>query len=398
MTRPILLAAPHRLPFLVGTANLLLLALWWLLRLAELHAGVALLPPGDVPAGLLHGPAMLNLVFAPFVFGFLLTTFPRWMGYPDLTARTYGPVGALLAAGSAIALAGLVMARPEMLVAGFAVEAAAWAAGLIALLRVTLRCETDGKPRVWHAWSALLALTLGFAGLLMAAFALHAMDGALLVAAMRMTILGFLLPVFLTVAHRMVPFFAGNVVQGYVRWRPDWLLVLIWALLLASLGGALLPLPLLAAIANSGMAITCAGLLWKWWPRGPAPGLLKVLFWSLAWTPPGFALLALAALQPVHGRAADHALLIGFCASLLVAMVTRVSHGHSGRPLEMSRSAWFAFAALQLAALLRITAALELEAGSLLLVTAALFLLGLAPWCLVNFGIYLRARLDGKPG
>jgi len=100
----------------------------------------------------------------------------------------------------------------------------------------------------------------------------------------------------------------------------------------------------------------------------------------------------------VHGRAADHALLIGFCASLLVAMVTRVSHGHSGRPLEMSRSAWFAFAALQLAALLRITAALELEAGSLLLVTAALFLLGLAPWCLVNFGIYLRARLDGKPG
>ena len=33
---------------------------------------------------------------------------------------------------------------------------------------------------------------------------------------------GFILPVFLTVAHRMVPFFAGNVVTEYQRWRPDW--------------------------------------------------------------------------------------------------------------------------------------------------------------------------------
>ena len=38
---------------------------------------------------------------------------------------------------------------------------------------------------------------------------------------------------------------------------------------------------------------------------------------------------------PKDGRAPAHALYIGFFGSLLVAMVTRVTQGHSGRPLEL---------------------------------------------------------------
>ena len=48
------------------------------------------------------------------------------------------------------------------------------------------------------------------------------------------------------------------------------------------------------------------------------------------------------------GRAPAHALFIGFFGSLLVAMVTRVTQGHSGRPLVMPAVAWFAFVAIQL--------------------------------------------------
>lgn len=398
MTRPILLAAPHRLPFLVGSANLLALAAWWLARLAEQYGGADMLPQGTLPAALLHGPAMLNLIFPPFVFGFLLTVFPRWMGYSDVTARTFGSIGVLLALASITAQAGLWSARADLFAAGLALETAGWLVLIGALTRIVLRNAADGRPRCWHAWSALAALAFGLAGAGLAAWALASVDGLLLVAAIRVSIVGFLIPVFLTVAHRMVPFFAGNVVQGYQRWRPDWLLAVIWSLLLASLLGAVIPLPWLILVGNGGMALVCALLLWKWWPRGTAPGLLRVLFWGLAWTPIGFALSALALAFPMLGRAPDHALLVGFCGSMLVAMVTRVTHGHSGRPLEMSRVAWAAFAAMQLTTLLRITAALRFEQGGLLIAAAAVFLLGLAPWCIRNLQIYLRARLDGKAG
>ena len=101
----ILLAAPHRLLFLVGSANLGLTATWWLVQLTSLHFGGPRLPQGDLPAALLHGPIMLYLVFPPFMLGFLLTVFPRWMGQSDLGLRQFGPV-AMLQAASALAVAG----------------------------------------------------------------------------------------------------------------------------------------------------------------------------------------------------------------------------------------------------------------------------------------------------
>lgn len=396
--RPVLLAAPHRLPFLVGSANLVALSAWWLVRLIELQGGPAILPAGVFPPALLHGPAMLFLLFAPFIFGFLLTVFPRWMGYPDLAARSYGPVALLLAAGSGLAQAGLWAAQARLFAAGLGLTAMAWAFAVVVLGRVALQARADRKPPCWHAWSALAALLLGLAALLLAAAAIVRGDGAALAATNRIAIHGFLMPVFLTVAHRMVPFFAGNVVTGYQRWRPDWLLGLIWTLLLAVIAGQLGGWPIMVMVGNGGLALASGAMAWKWWPRGAMPGLLAVLLWGLAWAPLGFALSALALLIPGLGRAPDHALLIGCAASLMVAMVTRVTHGHSGRELAMSRAAWLGFAAVQAAAAIRMIAALRGEDGRLLIGGAALFTLGLAPWALRHIAIYLRPRIDGKPG
>src|SRR5262252_9419773 len=56
------------------------------------------------------------------------------------------------------------------------------------------------------------------------------------------------------------------------------------------------------------------------------------------------------------GRAPAHALFIGFFGSLLVAMVTRVTQGHSGRPLVLGGVAGAAFVIVQLVAVTRIVA------------------------------------------
>lgn len=393
-----MLRAPHRLPFLVGSINLAALAGWWLLRLAELYAGIPVLPAGDFPPGLLHGPAMLNLVFPPFVFGFLLTVFPRWMGYPDIGRSWFAPIGFLLLAGSLVALFGLWSGHARIFAAGLAIEGIAWAIALVALARTLIRTVADRKPPTWHGWSAMAALCFGLLALALTVLALGRVDGLLLATANRFAIAGFLLPLFLTVAHRMVPFFAGNVVQDYRRWRPDWLLAVIWGASMAVLAGHGAKAPWLVLTGNAMLSITCALMAWKWWPRSAGPGLLKVLFWGLAWAPVGFALSAAAVLAPALGRAPDHALLVGFAASLLIAMVTRVTQGHSGRPLEMSRPAWFAFWAIQLTAVLRIGAALYSEQGGALIAGGILFLGGVLPWCLANGAIYTRPRVDGKPG
>jgi len=395
---PVLFAAPHRLPFLVGTLNLLVLAVWWLLHLADTQLALAAMAQGDLPRGTLHGLAMLYLAVPPFVFGFLLTVFPRWMDYPDLEAPTYGPVAVLLAAGSLAVHAGLWTGADVLLAPGLGLFALGWLGALRALLAVARRNARDAHPPCWHAFSALAALGLGGIGLLAAIGFLLSLNTTALLVAGRLGLTGFVLPIFLTVAHRMLPFFAGNVVAGYVRWRPDWLLAALWGLLVLRLGSELAGLEAGRALANLGLAGLTATMAWKWWPRAPAPGLLNVLVWGFAWAPTGFALAALAAAGVPLGRAPDHALMIGLAGSLLVAMVTRVTQGHSGRPLAMPLVAWLAFGALQLAAATRMAAAVRDEDGAILLVAAGLFSTGLFPWGLRHALIYVRRRRDGKPG
>lgn len=399
----ILHASPHRLPFLAGSLGFAGLALWWLAQMLYLHFGefpffYAGMPQTELPPSLLHGPAMLYLAFAPFIFGFLLTVFPRWMSLPDIPASRYVWVSGPIFLGVVVALAGLWSGLDVLVLAGFALAAAGWLVAVMILLGLLRRNAREGGERCWHAWSACAALILGLAGLLSALAFLQSWDSGWLTLANRIGMGGFLLPIFLTVAHRMIPFFAGNAVKGYVRWRPDWLLAILWLLLLARLGGELLPHEGLRTSANTGLALVTALMCSKWWPRGAAPGLLKVLLWGFAWAPAGFALAVIDGLLVPLGRGPDHALLIGFSGSLMIAMVTRVTQGHSGRPLEMNALAWTGFFAVQLAAVSRIIAALRFENGTLLAIAAAVFAAGLLPWLIRNAAIYLSPRSDGKPG
>ena len=147
---------------------------------------------------------------------------------------------------------------------------------------------------------------------------------------------------------------------GYRPWRPLWFLAACWPLWLGHVALELahahrwlwlVDLPLLAL-----------GLLWlaRTWPRGPAPPLLRVLFLGYAWLPLAMALYALqsawffATGEFVLGRAPVHAVSVGFFGSLLVAMVTRVTQGHSGRPLVLGRIPALAFIGMQGVAAMRV--------------------------------------------
>jgi uncharacterized protein involved in response to NO len=390
-------AAPHRLPFLAGVFNLVMLPLWWLTRLTDAHWLPLGLPQGDALHATLHGPVTVYALFMPFILGFLLTVFPRWMGLDDLPSRRFLPPAIPMMLGSLLLAAALWSDQLAMLNAALALMLTGWAIGAVLLASVLLaHCKATRKPH-WHGLSAMAGWLLALAGLalLLAFTAGEWAPGR--TASILLGTHGLTAAIFVTVCHRMIPFFAGNVVGGYVSWRPYWLLGVFWPLLLADMAAARYSSPLRGSIA-AAMALLLLVMLWRWTPRRSVPGLLVVLLWGFAWAPVSFLLAALATVAPVPPIAAVHALLLGMGASLLVAMVTRVTQGHSGRPLTMPAVAWLAFGAVQAAALARLGAALSYEHPLLLLIAALLLALGALPWALRGGAIYIGPRKDGRSG
>ena len=391
--------APHRLLFFVGAANLMLAMAWWAAWLAATRWPVLQMADPAQYAGWLHAFVMQYQVLPSFIFGFLLTTFPRWMGLPDLHRAHYVPVGIGLLGGQLATLLGAV-GVPAGILVGTVMTVAGWAAG-VAILAHVLSRDTQAT---WHARICLAALLMGLVGVLAwLAFVLGA-SPIWAFGSIKLGTFGLLLPVYVTVAHRMVPFFASRVVAGDTPWRPmHWLaavLALVAAHLVLELRHAY---TWLWAVDEPLVALT-GYALWRWWPQSPAPGLLNALFVGLAWLPLTFVLYAvqsvvyLATDTFVLGRAPAHALFIGLFGSVLVAMVTRVVQGHSGRPLVMPAAAWVTLLALQAVALARLWAEVANDGHAWQVVAAVAWLVAFMPWVVRIGRIVLTPRIDGKAG
>jgi len=181
-------------------------------------------------------------------------------------------------------------------------------------------------------------------------------------------------------------------------------LAAVWALAMAHCALELLHAYAWLWLVDLPMLALALCVLWRWWPRGRAPGLLSVLFIGLLWWPVTFVLFSLQSLvylfdgQFVLGRAPAHALFIGMFGSVLVAMVSRVTQGHSGRPLKMYGLAWFAFVGIQCVAAMRVAAEVMPDALLWQALSALGWLLVLSPWVLRIGRIYLSPRIDGRPG
>jgi len=395
-------AAPHRLLFLVGATNVLAAMAWWAAWLVAARWQGIEMPQPPLPAGWMHAIIMQYHVLPSFIFGFLLTVFPRWLGLPALTPRHYLPVGVGLLGGQLLTLAGLAGSLP-LLRAGALFTLAGWSIGMFWLARLMVRAPLkDGLP--WHALSVMIALAFGLVGLVFYLLLTLRVDAQVAFVAIKFGGIPMLLPIYLTVCHRMIPFFTNIVVRGYQVIRPMWVLGAAWAGLLAHMALELRHVYGWLWIADAPLALLFTGLLITWWPRGAMPPLLRVLYLGFAWLPVAFALYAWQSYwyavsgEFSLGRAPAHALFIGFFGSLLVAMVTRVTQGHSGRPLVLGGVAATAFVIVQLVTVTRVAAELVPDALGWQAVAAIGWLLAFVPWVLRSGWIYLTPRADGQPG
>jgi len=399
-----LTAAPHRTLFFCGTLNLVIASAWWLAHLVARYTGWPLFALDLAVAPIwTHSFLVLFAVLPTFIFGFLFTTFPRWMNALEVPRVAYVATAALQVVATLAWIAG-VHDGAALRLAGAMLSLGALVIGLAALLRALI----DARQVVAHAVVAATGVAVGVVSLAGFGYGLYVGSDFALHFAVRSALWGFLLPVFFAVCHRMIPFFSQNAVPGYVAWRPQWILVavvgLAYARLLLGTAGALDSL-VFVDVALAILTATCAVRWTSFGARGNP--LLWTLYAGFAWLPIAMALqagrdasFALTG-EWVLGRAPIHALGIGFFGGMLVAMATRVTMGHSGRPLRMGPAALTCFAGVQLAAVSRVGSEIVTAPDTvrtLLLGSAVLWLLAFGVWSFGYAGIYLAPRADGKPG
>jgi uncharacterized protein involved in response to NO len=121
----------------------------------------------------------------------------------------------------------------------------------------------------------------------------------------------------------------------------------------------------------------------------PILGMLHIGFAWLGIALTLYTLQSLTLLFTGHlilAKAPLHALVIGYFTSVLIAMATRVTLGHSGRMMKADRLTWGIFLAFQTVAMLRIVSELP---GLDLVVRSHLYLCAAAVW-LLCFGVWVR--------
>ncbi|MGE7958279.1 NnrS family protein [Pseudomonas sp. NPDC089530] len=373
--------------FLAGCVLALLVVPLWL---AALHGSL-----GDwQPAGGWLGWHRHELLFGfglAIIAGFLLTAVQTWTGQPGLSGK---PLAALAVLWLAARLAWLGHA-PWPLLAVLELGFPLALAGLMGRTLWKVR-QRRNYPIVLVLLLLAAADGLAVAGLLPGHEGWQrqgVLSGLWLVAAMMGLIGG-----------RVIPFFTQRGLgrtEAVAPW--PWLdrLVLVGSALVALAYATGLALSVNAGVGALFLLLTAAHLLrlWRWHDRG----LWRVpLLWSLHLA---YGWLALACLgmalwhfgAPLNPSLAVHGLTIGAMAGLILAMIARVSLGHTGRPLQPPSGMTLAFILLNLACFSRVLLVLVLP-------VAALWLAGLC-WVLA-FALYVwrygpmlwRARVDGHPG
>lgn len=404
MAAPIFFAAPHRVMFLAGTVQALAVMAFWSLQTGGHYAGLWAVPAWPLlnvlPASLLHAALVSCGMFPLFVFGFILTAGPRWQGAGELPPRDFVPAFLLLACGWLLVWAALLL--PQLLAIGLALALAGWTAVALTVTRIALLRATERE----HISFVALACWLGAAGL--GAFLVFALGGGVIWVrlAISLAIWGFLLPVFGTVAHRMLPFFTSSAIKGYVLQRPLWALRVLLAASVAHGCLAMLDQARWLWLIDVPAMIAAGRLSWLWWSR-PVIGqpMLLVLHAAFAWVTVAFALFSLQSLcwqlvPDLLGQAPLHALTIGFFASMLLGMASRVTLGHSGQAVAITAAMWGAFRLMQGAAVLRVIGELPGLPGAHFLVwlSSLLWLIAFVIWAWRFAPAFWRPRADGRPG
>ncbi|MDH4040722.1 MAG: NnrS family protein [Gammaproteobacteria bacterium] len=357
--------------------------LLWILWPASWHSGL--------PPTWWHAHEMVFGFAMPVVAGFLLTAVATWTGIQG----TRGWRLQLLFGLWGLARAVLWLAPAWAL--------AAWLAEMLFISGIMFELG----QRVWarRQWRNMLFLpVLLLLALLDSASYLHAND-PVLASRLHFGAVWMVATLVVIIGGRVIPLFTANRLGLQIAPLPAWfeaiaigsaaMVGLAMTLPQAQQGGAWLRLFCIAA----GFVHLYRLARWQGWKTRRVP-LLWSMHLAYLCIPLAMLGLGLAGTDPVATRSIIHLLAIGTIGGMILSMMSRVSLGHTGHPLDVPVYLAWAFALLAAAAVVR--ALLPLLSANLTpwswRISALLWIFAFGCFLYRYLPILTRARVDGKPG
>jgi uncharacterized protein involved in response to NO len=338
-----------------------------------------------------HAHEMVFGFAMPVVAGFLLSAVATWTGIPGTTGwRLKLLFGLWLVARAALWL------QPQYL-------AVAWLAEMLFIGLLTWELSR----RVWAVKQRrnmlFTPVLLGLAALNCASY--WSADDPGLSVRLHYGAVWMITVLVVIIGGRVTPLFTGNRLGLKIPPLPPWFEALaIGSTVLIALVMAGSPLtashPAVALLYIAGGVIHSVRLArWQGWKTAGVP-LLWSMHLSYLCIPLAMFGLAAAGGDPAASKNMVHLLAIGAIGGMILAMMSRVSLGHTGRPLEVPRYLSVAFALLFVAAIVRaavpvLDVALTLWAWR---VSAVLWIVAFSLFLVRYVPVLTQPRVDNKPG
>lgn len=378
-------------PFFLGAGLLAsLLIPWWA------ASYTFSIPLGtNWPPTLWHAHEMLFGFFGAAVAGFLLTAVPSWTGTRGFAGWPLALLASLWLLGRIAVASSALWPLPAVAAIDLAFLPALGALVLPPLVRA--RNRNTPLLVVIGAW---WAIDVGF----YVSLAHHDTEASLHALVVGIDVILVLVTV---VGGRIVPAFTASALKqrgkaGAVRAWPGITPVAVGSMVAVALSDLIWAdgklAGMIAGIAAMAQAVRLAQWRTEKTLRQP---IVWILHLAYAWLPVGLALKAIALLTGAASAAFWlHALTIGAAATMILAVMTRASLGHTGRPLIVDPAIVLAYLLLTAAALVRVfgLAVLRLAYPQVILFSAALWTGAFALFTSIYGPMLLAPRADGRPG
>jgi uncharacterized protein involved in response to NO len=385
-------------PFAYGFRSFFLLAgiyaalgmvLWLWLQARGLQ------PFSGVPAYLWHSHEMLYGFIGAALAGFVLTAVPSWTG-------SRGFAGAPLVVLVILWLAGRLAFAffGDLPIAVTAPAELLFLPVLIAIIAPPL-FRSRNRNRV-----LLLIIAAVWASDVVFVSALH--DGNVVTATTALRVgIGVVLLLVTLIGGRIVPAFTANAVRKAgievsVRSRPVIEVGVHVAMLVYIIAEALAMSPaVIALVAALAAVLHCLRMVGWHSLKSRREPIVWILHLAYLWLPVGLAMRALFLGAGIAWAGHwQHALAAGAAGTMILAVMTRASLGHTGRQLSVNTPIVVAYVALLLGVAVRVFGpALFATSYSATVLTAGfLWALAFVLFTVVYAPILLQPRVDGKPG
>lgn len=378
-------------PFFWGgsIAAIYLIAVWSLVFWKGLS------PASPLPGHFWHGHEMVYGFVSAIVAGFLLTASANWTKTRGLHGRSLKFIFFLWVAGRVGVLTALW--KPSFAPIASAMDLA-FIPVFIAFLSPPLVRTRVLRNLIFIP--ILCAFWLGNLLMYLAGFnwiASHYQRSGLLLG---VNVISFLI---IVIGGRVVPFFTQNALPG-VKVRKASIIeiasfIFMGAYLLWEFFSA--PHSEVSGWIAFSLGIVSFIRLILWQPQKTLHNpLLLILHLGYFWFSVGFLLIGMSDLWSLLPfTAAVHALTVGAIGIFIIGMVSRVSLGHSGRLLQLERGMLLSYLAINLAAIVRVSAAfLPIQYASAIVLSGALWTLAFGILLFYYTRVYLTPRADGREG